>query len=972
MFVILRIKGEEGPRALDFDRSMPRVLPSAQGVSLKCPPSGPPKEFIDRYGISRDCIACRSIDEIGTRKGFSHSKSCCRRYEDWLRTQVQGQDNIEPVVHDSLKEALEECEYEPTTPGDPVEDSLDIFGKEDEIQEPPVKKVKTVKTRHCPACESGMVAPGIRHSKECLRNQENAKRSLEELGKSTHDDSMHELKGLDNMNPNQKAIDDELAHELGLSSESHAVKRPGESTEDLVVGHDHEHVADMEVDGSEHLDTEVAMTSSNMKRESEVPLVDLEEIRKETETDNLKRSNVLSSMVSAAFGVSEYVSMSDLLVDSVQFGAESDFEVLTFGNQKIKIWKPISAVDDSDMSELPGDQTLQGMVKEVGNLRDMEAGDLMTLDGVEKLKRDNPEVNFRTIGCRWVTTRKTVDTVRSRIVVKDVAEKNMPSARSLGISSPTPSSDAMFLLLGLAGCRDYAIGSADIAHAFMATPLRVRDVIIKLPLSVSSMRGEGMYIWLRKALNGLRKSSQDWVYFLSSIVKKVGTGLTSCSLEPCLFTGVLPSGPCGLLCYVDDLLLIAPKVEDVISVFDQIGKSVTLKKTGLVDDSSKGGSLRFLGRVISRQKGDSSVLVSLPSDYLDTTFAAYGLKEKVGNSNPPDIGAYVEKPDGVPLSPEAYARFRSALGKVAWLTQTRQDLRAYISILACQQASPSNHTEAGLRALLRFLMTDRNVAVRLPASGDSLKQSSHFDGQVHLVCFSDASHAPLRATKRRGISGGVLSVNGFVVKTLSRHQQMISLSSMESELFALQHVAQEMSSLGRIVARILRSFQETNLREVPGVLFSDSESALKLLRNMDVPRRSRHLEIRIEWLKGRVEEQKLVLEFRRGVSNPSDLLTKCLGSSAFGIHRESLGFEMMNGPILALSDLGHAFMIVEVCCSEDSAIFRVCKKLGIHYVGVTDKMEHDSTFRKVKEHVEYMNVKTFVHMSSPCSSGSPL
>ena len=211
-------------------------------------------------------------------------------------------------------------------------------------------------------------------------------------------------------------------------------------------------------------------------------------------------------------------------------------------------------------------------------------------------------------------------------------------------------------------------------------------------------------------------------------------------------------------------------------------------------------------------------------------------------------------------------------------------------------------------------MTDRNVAVRLPASGDSLKQSSHFDGQVHLICFSDASHASLPATKRRGISGGVLSVNGFVVKTLSRHQQMISLSSMESELFALQHAAQEMSSLGRIVARILRSFQETNLQEVPGVLFSDSESGLKLLRNMNIPLRSRHLEIRIEWLKGRVEEQKLFLEFRRrrGTSNPSDLLTKCLGSSTFGIHRESLGFEMMNGPILAFSDLGHAFMIVEV------------------------------------------------------------
>ena len=38
---------------------------------------------------------------------------------------------------------------------------------------------------------------------------------------------------------------------------------------------------------------------------------------------------------------------------------------MTFSSQKIKIWKPISAIDHSDMSELPEDQTLQGMVKEV-------------------------------------------------------------------------------------------------------------------------------------------------------------------------------------------------------------------------------------------------------------------------------------------------------------------------------------------------------------------------------------------------------------------------------------------------------------------------------------------------------------------------------------------------------------------------------------------------------------------------------
>ena len=162
--VVLKLKGEEGPRALDFDRSMPsdvsRVLPRNQGVSSKCLSKWSP----DRYGISPDCIACRSIDEIGTRKGFSHSKSCCRRYEDWLRTQVQGQE-VEPVVYDSLGKALEEYHLAPQKKRFCFKmGNLKGLDLPPERSEPPVKRVKT---RHCPSCESGMEAPEIRHSKEC-------------------------------------------------------------------------------------------------------------------------------------------------------------------------------------------------------------------------------------------------------------------------------------------------------------------------------------------------------------------------------------------------------------------------------------------------------------------------------------------------------------------------------------------------------------------------------------------------------------------------------------------------------------------------------------------------------------------------------------------------------------------------------------------------------------------------------------
>ena len=85
------------------------------------------------------------------------------------------------------------------------------------------------------------------------------------------------VKDLVDMEHDQKAIDDELAHELDLSSESNAVEHHGMSSEGLAVGHEHENVHgnDMEV-GPEYLATEVAMTSRNMKRSSDVPLVELE------------------------------------------------------------------------------------------------------------------------------------------------------------------------------------------------------------------------------------------------------------------------------------------------------------------------------------------------------------------------------------------------------------------------------------------------------------------------------------------------------------------------------------------------------------------------------------------------------------------------------------------------------------------------------------------------------------------------
>lgn len=122
------------------------------------------------------------------------------------------------------------------------------------------------------------------------------------------------------------------------------------------------------------------------------------------------------------------------------------------------------------------------------------------------------------------------------------------------------------------------------------------------------------------------------MHYSSSIAAELK--LKTDSLEPCLFAGELkPGTPCMILVYVDDLLIAAPKVEDIDRVIDTVGKHVVLRKTGIIKAShSGGGQLEFLGRLLCRQQGDRCILVGLPQDYPESTLQAYRLKSASGSA----------------------------------------------------------------------------------------------------------------------------------------------------------------------------------------------------------------------------------------------------------------------------------------------------------------------------------------------------
>lgn len=798
-------------------------------------------------------------------------------------------------------------------------------------------------TRHCPACETGMQAPGIRHNAVCRRRKAEFERS--------------------DLEPSEKRSREEEYQQR--------FKRPAEKD-----------VGDLE--------KEIQQSNKELKQETNQMMLNM---------FCFESWKPLEDLDSACSGLTSDILVSDCIT-SIQFdpGKTHEKKEVPLGNDFVHVWAPDHVIDDSSLESLCLKLGFVGMLDEVKNLNECQAGVLLREEQVNSIKKLNGHA--RIIPSRWVCAKKSDVKVRCRIVAKDLCKKGpaTQSARSLGFSSPTPSAEALYLVLVLSTSHDLRLATLDISHAFMHSPLPDSQVIIlRLPLSVSHVDGSVAFLQLGRSLNGLRDASLHWLNLLSDTVKS--QGLWNDELEPCLYQGNVYNqkgellGQAILLVYVDDILLACSSEKAEEAIIDAIGRVVPTKVTGRVGTfSRKGGKVTFIGREIWRNPGESSVFIMVNPEYLNSTFVDFGVT--AGTHTVPDVASFLEKQDQTslkPLSPEAYERFRKALGRLIWMGQTRSDLKLWLSIIGTQQSKPTHSTELALRAVLRFLFVDRFTGLRLPSLDyDHLKLEGHESRVTFLHTFTDASHGPYKSNGRKGITGGVIMVHGGLVRSLARQQQCTSLSSCESELYALQTLAQESVSFSHVVHRVLFGLEEVSEREALDiVLESDSSSAIQLLRGLDLPRRSRHIEIRLNWLREKVNAQLVTLRHCPGANNPADLFTKCLSTRDFERHRRTLGFMAVEAPLSELlidqaiqvsencdpTPVGESLVFLEVCCSHMSNLRRGCERSGFKYIGIVANMERHGVFMKTRDIVQghvKRGAHVHVHVSTPCTTGSPL
>jgi hypothetical protein len=161
-----------------------------------------------------------------------------------------------------------------------------------------------------------------------------------------------------------------------------------------------------------------------------------------------------------------------------------------------------------------------------------------------------------------------------------------------------------------------------------------------------------------------------------------------------------------------------------------------------------------------------------------------------------------------------------------------------------------------------------------------------FDGskKFELYTFVDSDWAG-DPNDRRSIAGYACFLGGCLVSYSSRKQPTVALSSTEGEYMACTEGSRDVMCHLGVLRQVGVEFEE------PVAILMDNQSAIKIALNSATAfsNRTKHIDTRHHWIRERVCDGVIGLEWIPTADQTADILTKALPGPKFTKFREDLG-----------------------------------------------------------------------------------
>ncbi|XP_031258360.1 secreted RxLR effector protein 161-like [Pistacia vera] len=202
--------------------------------------------------------------------------------------------------------------------------------------------------------------------------------------------------------------------------------------------------------------------------------------------------------------------------------------------------------------------------------------------------------------------------------------------------------------------------------------------------------------------------------------------------------------------------------------------------------------------------------------------------------------------------------YASALGSLMYLMVcSRPDLAFSVSLVSRFMSNPGKPHWSALKGILRYLKETRSVGIVLKKNQNS---DCCVDGYANANYIGDVD-------KRKSTFGFVFTLWGNVVSWKSKLQHMVTLSSTESEYVALTEAVKEASWLKGLI-------NELGLEQQTMVINSDSQSAIHLCKNQVFHERTKHVDVRLHFIREMIEKREIKIKKVKGSHNPANMFTK--------------------------------------------------------------------------------------------------
>ncbi|GLU00818.1 hypothetical protein SLE2022_181580 [Rubroshorea leprosula] len=416
--------------------------------------------------------------------------------------------------------------------------------------------------------------------------------------------------------------------------------------------------------------------------------------------------------------------------------------------------------------------------------------------------------------------------------------------------------DTIRTVLALAAQHKWSVFQFDVKSAFLNGFLE-ENVYVQQPRGYEIEGQEQKVYKLKKALYGLKQAPRAWYERINAHF--CSHGFHKSPSEPTLYVQTRGGDEVLLVClYVDDLIytsnssfLLKEFRRMMVNEFDMTDLGLMRYFLGL--EVVQNGE----GIFISQEKYAKDLLKKCRMEDCNSVGTPMVSNQKFSL----DDGE--EKVD-------AHA-YRSLIGSLLYLTNSRPDITFATSVLSRFMQSPSRTHYGAARRILRYLKGTISFGI-LYAKNE----------QFNLFGYSDSDWAGC-VDDRRSTSGYAFFLGSGAISWSSKKQASTALSSSEAEYISLTAAACQATW----TRRILEDMKQVQVQ--PTTIFCDNQSTIAMTKNPVFHSRTRHIETRHHFIRELVASGGLEVVHCNSKDQVADIFTKPLPLDKFIHLRDLLG-----------------------------------------------------------------------------------